>query len=722
MALAAALAVSAPDALALIIQPLGDSITYGYTTASAASTPGGYRETLYRNLALAGVPVNFVGANTNNPGPFLTVSNQFHHDGYPKYTITEVNNNLDGNVPPPAAANKENNYGGFWLTGTGSRPAIFPDDILLLIGSNDIEAGSTAPQIASRLDLLVTKIFNLRPTTRLFVASIPPYPADATKTAIAKAYNQLIKNQTVPKFLVQGRNIRLVDQYANFILVSSPDGDTVNSGLFGDNIHPNEAGYQKMGDTWTVAVTNDPVPAPNAPSALASSPVSANQINLTWTDHATNEGAFLIERSADNVTFTQIGYVGADVTNYADAGLSAATTNYYRVRARNTGGDSDYSNVASATTLNTSPLAAPVGLTATSGYGKIVLNWNASAGATSYNLKRSTANGGPYTTVASPATTNDTDAGLVNGVTHYYVVSSVSGSGEGTNSLQVGATPSGMPIAHYRFEFDTLDSSGHNNHGVPVGGLLYGDPEVGANSAQFDGTSSFVTITRVIATNFTVAVWVQTTNTGTGSTWYNGMGIVDGEVVGNQADWGCSILNSKFAVGIGAPDTTFSTVVIINDGNWHHLAATRDSASGTVKLYVDGALNFTGAGATGPRTAPNDLRIGATHAPAPVILRGNLDDLRIYDEVLPASDIARLASPPPPVIQSLSIHGGDTVLSGAGGNPNAQFLVLTSTNVMTPASQWTASAPNTFDAGGNFSSTNTSNATNPAQLFRLRLY
>ncbi len=63
------------------------------------------------------------------------------------------------------------------------------------------------------------------------------------------------------------------------------------------------------------------------------------------------------------------------------------------------------------------------------------------SGATSYNLKRGTANGGPYPTVYSGLiATNYADAAVTNAVTYYYVVTAVSG-GESANSLQASATP-----------------------------------------------------------------------------------------------------------------------------------------------------------------------------------------------------------------------------------------------------------------------------------------
>jgi len=86
---------------------------------------------------------------------------------------------------------------------------------------------------------------------------------------------------------------------------------------------------------------------PAAPSELAAAVVSSSQITLSWTDNASNENGFKIERSLDGISYAQLATVGADVQAYTDSGLAASTLYCYCVRAYNAAGDSGYSNAVS---------------------------------------------------------------------------------------------------------------------------------------------------------------------------------------------------------------------------------------------------------------------------------------------------------------------------------------------------------------------------------------
>jgi subtilase family serine protease len=83
----------------------------------------------------------------------------------------------------------------------------------------------------------------------------------------------------------------------------------------------------------------------------------------------------------------------------------------------------------------------PTNLIATAGNAQVALGWTGSAGATNYNVKRSTTSGGPYSTVGSTAGTTFTDSTVTNGTTYYYVATASNTAGESGNSNQASATP-----------------------------------------------------------------------------------------------------------------------------------------------------------------------------------------------------------------------------------------------------------------------------------------
>src|SRR5712691_559653 len=110
------------------------------------------------------------------------------------------------------------------------------------------------------------------------------------------------------------------------------------------------------GASGSTNLTINPPPPPAAPGNLVANAVSSSQINLTWTNNATNQTGFKIERKTGAAgTYAQIGTTTGNVTIYNDGSLSAATQYFYRVRATNLGGDSAYSNEANAITAAARP-------------------------------------------------------------------------------------------------------------------------------------------------------------------------------------------------------------------------------------------------------------------------------------------------------------------------------------------------------------------------------
>jgi fibronectin type 3 domain-containing protein len=183
------------------------------------------------------------------------------------------------------------------------------------------------------------------------------------------------------------------------------------------------------------------LPPPATPTGLSAAAGNA-QVSLTWSA-SSGATSYHVKRSTTSGAETQIS---APTSNsYTDTGLTNGTRYFYVVSAVNSGGESANSNESAATpSAPATPPPTPSGLQATAGNAQVSLTWNASAGATSYNLKRSTVNGGPYSTaVASPTATNYTDTTVTNGTTYYYVVSAVNSAGESANSAQASATPAG---------------------------------------------------------------------------------------------------------------------------------------------------------------------------------------------------------------------------------------------------------------------------------------
>lgn len=186
-----------------------------------------------------------------------------------------------------------------------------------------------------------------------------------------------------------------------------------------------------------------------------------------------------------------------------------------------------------------------------------------------------------------------------------------------------------------------LQNTGSNpNTFTPTGGTSYTAGINGGTALNFDG--NYLTANHSpVTTGFTISFWMKTNNAGPnggGSQWYQGAGLIDGEIGGVTQDWGITLMGDKVALGIGDPDlTTFSTTSV-TDGQWHFVAATWSSTAGVAKLYIDGALEgtITGTGHA-PRLTDNSFFVGYDANGSYYV--GLMDQIRFYNRSFSQSDI-----------------------------------------------------------------------------------
>ncbi|MFZ2235863.1 MAG: G8 domain-containing protein [Dokdonella sp.] len=99
-------------------------------------------------------------------------------------------------------------------------------------------------------------------------------------------------------------------------------------------------------------------PVPAAPTFLTFAPVAATSMTLNWTDNATNELGFTINRSLDGITYSAVGTAAANANTFNDAGLAPSTVYFYQVIAFSEGAVStalsgSQSTIAAANIMST---------------------------------------------------------------------------------------------------------------------------------------------------------------------------------------------------------------------------------------------------------------------------------------------------------------------------------------------------------------------------------
>jgi hypothetical protein len=190
-----------------------------------------------------------------------------------------------------------------------------------------------------------------------------------------------------------------------------------------------------------------PPPFTAAPLNLLALATGPAEITLSWTPGSANQRGFDIERSVDGLNFAPWLTAAANATTLVDSGLGPNVTYFYRVRATNTFGVSDFSNIASATTVAPTALPqAPAALVVRSDDGvnfyrsQMILNWQDRSGnEAAFQIERSLdgASFVPAATVGANITHYE-DHNLASGTPYHYRIRAVNSLGMSPPTASAG--------------------------------------------------------------------------------------------------------------------------------------------------------------------------------------------------------------------------------------------------------------------------------------------
>ena len=301
---------------------------------------------------------------------------------------------------------------------------------------------------------------------------------------------------------------------------------------------------------------------------------------------------------------------------------------------------------------STAPLPdAPASLSATAVSSQQVdLVWTPSVGAASYNIKRSTASGGPYVTLATNVTaTHYSDLAVSPLTLYHYVVSGVNASGEGAGSSEASAWPTYL-MQYLKFDeasgATASDSSGKGRDAALVNGPTFAAGRFGNALVCTGASSQYAALPAGLVStldDITLSVWVKPATLDTWARVFDfGSGTATYMFLTTKNG---SNGRPRFAIKIGgSAEQVIDASSALAIGIWTHIAVTLSGSTGI--LYLNGvasgsnnAITFNPSGMGG--TTQNYL--GKSQFADPY-LNGALDDFRIYGRALTSGEIQTLAT------------------------------------------------------------------------------
>ena len=217
-------------------------------------------------------------------------------------------------------------------------------------------------------------------------------------------------------------------------------------------------------------------------------------------------------------------------------------------------------------------------------------------------------------------------------------------------------------VASYSFEGNLNDDSPAAAHGVPNGGVGFGQG-ISGQAASFDGVNDYIVLPShssrsFYSGDFTVSYWINT------SQWGN---TFDARCC---IEWGYSMGGGAGGPGFGVfpqsgPQTGAYSTINLLDSNWHMVTGIRQGT--TARLYIDGAIEATNAIPLIDVGGSNPIYLGRRYIhpsqdPYPW-LEGRIDELSIFDRALSPTEVSTLFSAVPEPSTALLLGIGLSALA-----------------------------------------------------------
>jgi hypothetical protein len=201
-------------------------------------------------------------------------------------------------------------------------------------------------------------------------------------------------------------------------------------------------------------------------------------------------------------------------------------------------------------------------------------------------------------------------------------------------------------VAHYEFEDNANDSSGNGNNGVEYGGVSYTDGVIG-KAGSFDGIDDTINLPLIIdKPNFSYSMYINVNENTTGPVEYEYSNWII-----TQRDGGSSQIylrhdteEYRFLIQeTNNIDNVLSSNSKIKYNNWQHVLIVNDKY--TTKMYIDGKFESSKEYDGTMKLEEFNNNISGTNWKNGLTggyLKGQIDDLRIYNRALNESEIQEL--------------------------------------------------------------------------------